>query len=250
MGRPGRRWPAPAGELTMAASNPGHCNICEESTTFVEEDAWLRDHYRCIRCRSIPRNRALVNGLELFSPDWRSAAVHESSPAGPLSAFLKRSCRAYSSSYLFDDVPRGTYRGDHRSEDLSSMTFADASFDVVCTSDVFEHVLEPEKALAEIGRVMKAGGAHVFTMPWYPALPTSVVRAQLAPDGRVTHLLEPVYHGNPLSDHGALVTRDWGLDVADVIYGSSGLHTVVYLERDRAKGLDGEFLEVFVSRKR
>jgi SAM-dependent methyltransferase len=232
-----------------APANEGACAICESPTMFIEHDAWLRDHYKCARCNSIPRNRALVNALNRFSPAWKEAALHESSPGGPLSSFLQRACAAYSSSYCFDGVPRGEYRGPHRSEDLSRMTFADAVFDLFCTSDVFEHVLEPEAAFAEIARVLRPGGAHVFTMPWYPLLETTAVRARLDGNGTVEHLMEAIYHGNPLSAQGALVTRDWGRDVADVIQRASGLCTTIFLERDRSKGLDGEYLEVFVSRK-
>lgn len=232
-----------------AQSNEGYCTICEGRAVFVVHDTWLRDHYKCSRCQTIPRNRALVNGLNCFAPTWKNADLHESSPGGQLSAFLERSCRGYSSSYCFEGVPRGQYRGGHRSEDLSRMTLPDASVHVFCTSDVFEHVIEPELAFGEIARVLRPGGVHVFTMPWYPSLTTSVQRARLEHDRTVTHLLDPIYHGNPLSADGALVTWDWGLDVAEVIRRHSGMATTIYLERDRAKGLDGEFLEVFVSRK-
>ena len=43
--------------------------------------------------------------------------------------------------------------------------------------------------------------------------------------------------------------RDWGNDLPDFIYRHSGLVTTIYLPRDRHLGLDGEFLEVCVSRK-
>jgi hypothetical protein len=246
--RPSRGTAAqPAGAPWL--ENHGHCNICERSTVFAARDPWLRDHYKCQRCGTIPRNRALVNALHRFAPGWREAMLHESSPGGELSAFLRRACPGYSSSYCFEQVPRGEYCGEHRSEDLSAMTFADASIDVFCTSDVLEHVIEPERAFAEIARVLKPGGLHVFTMPWYPQLATTRIRARVRADGAIEHLEEPMYHGNPLSADGSLVTRDWGRDFVDVIHRSSRLHTTVYLERDRVRGLDGEFLEVFVSRK-
>lgn len=230
-------------------SNPGYCSICEHDSVFVIHHAWLRDHYKCVGCQTIPRNRALVNALNRFAPAWKASDLHESSPGGELSAFLKRACRGYTSSYCFDDVPRGEYRGEHRSEDLSAMTLADASVDIFCTSDVFEHVIDPEPAFSEIARILRPGGAHIFTMPWYPKLATTRIRARMQATGVIEHLEAPMYHGNPLSADGALVTRDWGRDFVDVIYRASGLHTTVYLERDRARGLDGEFLEVFVSRK-
>src|SRR5688572_18167152 len=131
------------------ASNTGHCCICEADAVFDVRGSWLRDDYRCRACGTIPRNRALVNALNRFLPDWRGLTFHEAAPGGPLSAFLARSCPGYSSSHFFDDVPRGALRGGHRSEDLARMTFGDASFDVFCTSDVFEHVIEPELALSE-----------------------------------------------------------------------------------------------------
>jgi ubiquinone/menaquinone biosynthesis C-methylase UbiE len=62
-------------------------------------------------------------------------------------------------------VPRGQYKGEHRSEDLRALTFPDQSFDLFITSDVFEHVFEPEKGFGDIARVLKPGGMHIFTMP-------------------------------------------------------------------------------------
>lgn len=129
------------------------------------------------------------------------------------------------------------------------MTFPDNSFDLFVTSDVFEHVFEPGKAFAEINRVLKPGGLHIFTMPWIPSMKRSVRRAKLNADGTIDHLKEAQYHGNPIDAKGSLVTFDWGLDFADFIYNESGMTTTIYLEIDRKKGLDAQFLEVFVSRK-
>ena len=86
-------------------------------------------------------------------------------------------------------------------------------------------------------------------MPWYPKHPRTVQRARLRPDRTIEHLLEPVYHGNPIDAQGSLVTFDWGADFTDFVLTHGGLSTTVYLEIDRAKGLDGEFLEVFISRR-
>lgn len=121
--------------------NKGYCNICEQETIFIVYDPWLRDNYKCKRCQTIPRNRAIVNALNKFAPDWRKLQVHESSPGGELSKLLKNNCSGYSSSHYYPDIPRGEYKGVHRSEDLSALTFDKNLFDVFITSDVFEHVL-------------------------------------------------------------------------------------------------------------
>jgi SAM-dependent methyltransferase len=235
--------------LATRPSNRGYCAICEQNAIFVMYGEWLRDEYRCRACGSIPRNRALANALNRFYPTWRTASIHESSPGGPLSDFLSRHCRGYSSSHFYDDIPRGQKRGPHQSEDLSALTFGDAEFDIFVTSDVFEHVMTPSQAFAEIARVLRPGGIHIFTMPWYPTQSRTVQRARLRPDLTIEHLLEPEYHGNPIDNQGSLVTFDWGADFTDFVLTHSGLSTTVYLEIDRAKGLDGEFLEVFISRK-
>ena len=228
----------------------GYCPICEKPVRFVKHGEWLRDNYRCSRCHSIPRYRALIDTIKRFYPDLEKMDVHESSPNnGASSAFLKRRSGKYSASQYFDDVPRGEYKDGFRSEDLSALTFADNSFDLVVTQDVFEHVLKPFEAFKEIARVLKPGGAHVFSMPWYPTMKKSEPRAALK-NGKIEFLKDPEYHGNPINrEKGSLVTNDWGQDFVDIVYRSSGLCTTIYLQRDPKKGIEGDFLEIFVSRK-
>ena len=67
--------------------------------------------------------------------------------------------------------------------------------------------------------------------------------------GAVRHLLPPDYHRNPIDPHGSLVVTEWGADMCDVIYRASGMTTRVVRLIDRRRGLEAEFLEVFVSRK-
>jgi SAM-dependent methyltransferase len=228
--------------------NSGYCNICEQDTVFFEYDSWLRDYYKCPKCGSIPRNRALINAINTFYPEWEKLKIHESSPGGPVSDFLDKKAADYSSSHFYPNVERGQYNGRFRSEDLTNLTFEGNLFDLFISSDVFEHVFNPDLAFKEIARVLKPGGAHIFTMPWYPSLSQSRKRAVL--NGQEIELtMEPVYHGNPIDENGSLVTMDWGIDFCDFIFKSSGLVTTIYLKKDRTLGLDAEFLEVFISRK-
>jgi len=230
-------------------TNKGYCVICESETLFIEVQDWLRDHYICSKCKSIPRNRALINALNVFCPDWRTVVVHESSPYGPLSDYLEKNCRYYSSSHFYSDVSRGSYKDKIRSEDLTKLTFENESFDLFITSDVFEHIMDPELAFKEIARVLKPGGMHIFTIPWYPSKSKSVQRAKYV-NGEIAYLEKPVYHGNPITDKGSLVTYDWGRDFGFLIHQYSSLNTMIFLVRNRELGLDGKFLEVFISRKR
>lgn len=51
---------------------------------------------------------------------------------------------------------------------LLEVPFADASFDVVESTQVLEHIVEHEKAAAELSRVLKPGGHAIITVPHPP----------------------------------------------------------------------------------
>lgn len=214
---------------------------------FVIKNSWLRDNYLCVRCGSIPRNRALIHVLQTGFPGYRSMKVHESSPCGAASDKLQRECRDYTPTYFYPEVPPGGYKNGVRCENIEHMTFEDGSFDLMITQDVMEHVLNPGKAFEDIARVLKPGGAHVFTVPIYKGKKT-LVRAVEAPEG-VKYLEEAQYHGNPIDRKGSLVVTEWGEELIEFITLHGGLATTVHRIVDRKLGIDGEFLEVLVSRK-
>lgn len=186
--------------------------------------------------------------LERFFPDWEGLSIHESSPGGISLRFIKPRCTKYTYSQYFAAVDPGTEYNAVRCENLEQLTFENDSFDLFITQDVFEHIFDAQKAFAEIQRVLRPGGAHVFTMPWYPNLDQTVLRAEMVA-GTVVHHQPPVYHKNPVSGTGSLVVRDWGRDFVGYIKRCSGMDTMVYLHEDRRLGLDAEHLEVFISFK-
>jgi SAM-dependent methyltransferase len=237
-------------KLFKHASKPrniGFCPICERRTIFIEMTEWLRDNYICIRCNSIPRNRALIKVLQEQYPSYRAMKIHESSPGGAASGKLKKECSNYTPTYFYPDLEPGQFHQGIRSENLEHMTFADNSFDLVITQDVLEHVLNPDKAFKEIVRTLKPGGAHVFTVPLHSGNKT-VVRA-IEQNGQVKYLENKIFHGNPIDEKGALVATDWGDDLPDYIEESTGLTTETYSFNDLHFGLKAWALDVFITRK-
>jgi hypothetical protein len=229
----------------------GYCQICEDTTIFRSKDDWLRDHFFCERCRSIPRERSLLYVLNLLYPEWRTLKIHESSPAERgTSLKLRQECPGYVASHFDPTIPFGTIHpsGQYRSEDLEHQTFDDESFDLAITQDVFEHLFNPDLAIREIARTLRPGGAHIGTVPLVRREQPSRRRARLS-EGKIIHELPPEYHGNPLSPDGSLVTVDWGFDIANYLGRVSGLSTTLFFIDDLHLGLKAKYLEVLVCRR-
>lgn len=228
---------------------PGFCPICERRVRFFAEGAWYRDQLVCNRCRSIPRNRALMRVMNTLYPNWRDLKIHEASPSGGgASGKIQRECPAYMASQYLPSVPFGTDLAGFRSEDLEAQTFADNSFDLVITQDVFEHLFRPDKAIAEIARTLKPGGAHIMSVPIVNKDRPSRRRASLD-GGSIVHHAEPQYHGNPVDPNGSLVTVDWGYDIADFLQRHSGMATSLFIIDDLSQGIRAEYIEIVVGRK-
>lgn len=206
----------------------GTCTICGSAGTFRQEGRSIRETYRCPTCQASLRYRhqACVL-LSLYARsgsrtleelvrerDFRSLAVYEPGLIGPFRRYFA-TLPDYTTSYFWPDVPRGALREGVRCEDLQALTFPDDQFDLVITSDIFEHVRRPYEAFAEIDRVLRPGGRHVFTIPMRWPLPDrSVTRVDTASEQDV-HTLPPVRHGSPTDPEGSLVYTDFGTDLVD-----------------------------------
>src|SRR5947207_15948896 len=83
---------------------------------------------------------------------------------------LARECPEYLPTHFFPDAPRGQIHRGFRCEDLMAQTFENESFDLVITSDVFEHLPDVTSAVREIMRTLKPGGAHIFKVHWFRSL--------------------------------------------------------------------------------
>ena len=244
--------PEPVEEIPPGRfQNDGYCPCCEQQTRFVADQTWFRDHYICTKCGCIPRERALMLCIEKFYPKWREAIIHESSPVvrGATLRIMKQA-PGYFSSQFFPGVELGSVHKGSRCENLEKLTLADESVDLHITQDVLEHIFDPEAAFREIARTLRPGGMHIFTVPIVNKERPTETCARLHADGTVEHLMEPEYHGNPVSDEGSLVTRRWGYDICEFIHRSCGLFTeMVYLDT-LENGIRAEYIEILITRKR
>lgn len=208
----------------------GFCSICEKEVTFSSRSEWLRDHLFCSGCGSLPRERALMQVIKDYYPGYRDLKIHESSPGRKgVSDKLHHECAQYTASQYYPDLPHGTVHTSHgyRCENLESLTFNDNEFDLFITQDVMEHIYDPESAFKEIGRVLKPGGAHIFTVPLINKCKSTERWATCGADGKPVFLNTPEYHGNPIDPEGSPVTMHWGYDISQYIMSVSGMPTTI-----------------------
>jgi SAM-dependent methyltransferase len=230
----------------------GYCPICEAPATFCSPDEWFRDHLICSGCGSMPRERALMKVISDYCPNYREVDIHESSPGDRgASIKLRTLCRHYSSSQYYRDIPLGSinWQTGQRCEDLEQLSFGDNTFDLFITQDVVEHIFEPEKAFREIARVLKPGGAHIFTVPLINKTEKSQRRASRSEDGEIIHHHPPEYHGNPADAEGSLVTMHWGYDIKETITQAAETPTQVITIDDIGLGIRAEYIDVIISHK-
>ena len=183
-----------------------------------------REGSRCARCGATLRSSQLAQAivgeisrhtggsarcLRAACSDRRvhSLAIAEINSAGNLHKYLAR-CRGLRFSEYGSSDPSVP------SEDLTRLSYADASFDLVITSDTMEHVPDFDAALREVRRTLKPGAAYVFSIPvvWDRATRR---RAEMR-DSKLVHLLPPSHHGaqgDGRSD--MLVFHEFGGDVVE-----------------------------------
>ncbi|RTK97648.1 MAG: class I SAM-dependent methyltransferase, partial [Lysobacterales bacterium] len=66
------------------------------------------------------------------------------------------------------EVPASA-KGEAVKGDALDLPYADGTFDCVIASEILEHVPEDDRAIAELVRVLKPGGALAITVPrWLP----------------------------------------------------------------------------------
>jgi len=197
-------------ELSALALRPFACPLCGPSLLL----RLARDSIgvRCLRCGASAITLSFAAALAAERPGYRRERVYELSSRGPLFELFRRQIPDLTYSEYFDDVAPGASRGGVQCQDVQRLTHADASFDLVTSTEVFEHVADDRRGFSEIRRVLRPGGAFIFTVPITDAERT-VERAVMS-EGKVQHLLPAEYHDDRIRGRGAvLVFRDYGRDI-------------------------------------
>jgi hypothetical protein len=186
-----------------------NCPACRVALRWRNQAAAILDAFAMGRALSLKQalHMGLFDGLAIYEPAFHGPFVK-----------LFNGKKDYVRSHFWEDLLPGAVRDGLRCEDLTRLTYDADVFDLIITSDVFEHVFEPAAAFREIYRVLKPGGVHVFSLPVRWPFPVASVARARRHGGEIEHLLPPIYHrGGDGSD--SLVVTDWGADLIALLDG-------------------------------
>jgi Methyltransferase domain len=264
------------------ADEPGRCVACGADTVFafnswtVPDDVsafWAdpcvsqanarRESMFCRFCCSNLRVRRIAEVLvALYGPpgcgsfaeltedasfrDLDIAEINTIGSLGSLHALLQRLPRLMFSDYQ-GPQRLGEVIDGSRNEDICRLTYPDAAFDLLLSSDTLEHVHNFQTALAETRRVLRPGGRHIFTVPVVWTRATTEARAQLRDDGEIVHLMPALYHGRGSGAYrfipvGAdlLTFTEFGRDIVEYVR-EAGFEPEVYAGSDDSTGAETVF---------
>lgn len=195
-----------------------HCGCCQKSTIFLCNGP-APEFRICVRCSANERYELLSTHIrEKYGTALSGMEVLELDPNSPLRHQLIHA-RKYVRTFYEPKTQKGSVRADGTvCEDITALTFANESFDLIVSSDVLEHVSDLRKAFSESRRVLRPGKVHIFTVP-----PRAGTRRRAQEEGgKIIYLEPPEYHRDPLSAEGALTFWDLGPDLGEV-FGSDQL---------------------------
>lgn len=242
-----------------------YCNTCGRlsiakprslNNPYIE----LRESIICFFCRSSNRNRQIASVIlnsEMIKKNYFSLRefalkekfiIYNTENERSVHDSLKRMTGYVSSEYLGEKYNSGEIVDGIMHQDIMETSFPDNCYDIVLSSDILEHVSDPWKAFKEIYRILKPGGSHIFTVPFYQDRSCGEVRAILE-NKKITYLKEPIYHIDPLRPEGTLVFNIFSIDILPELE-KIGFETKMYKVHSIFNGILGENAIVFESKKR
>lgn len=224
----------------------GYCSVCRQRARFqvntgvmLGTHPSLREGLLCPGCGLVNRNRLVFDAVVSMPRVEGGALVMEATSA--LFERLAREIPGLQGSEYFgpehaagDMVDFRGVRVAHRS--ITDLGLPDGSLGLVVHNDVLEHVADTALALSECRRVLCAGGASIFTMPFFPYRDTTLVRGRLLADGSLEHIEPPEYHGDILRSEGIYTFYHFGMDFPAMVRSAGFRRVEVGMDFDVFRG--------------
>lgn len=168
---------------------------------------------RCLSCANNALNLSLIPVIKTHAARRQIETAWEMSTYGAVLAHLKKTIPAVITSEYFPNVPSGQIVDGVLSQDVQHQSFSNDTLDLITSNQVFEHVPDDIQGYRECYRVLKKGGALIFTVPLYEYEETKQLAA-LTADG-IMIFGEPEYHDSRTAGPKSALTF-WRHSVNDV----------------------------------
>jgi SAM-dependent methyltransferase len=215
-------------ELRRQQECDGYCTYCNTAVRFqvgtgatFDGRPNLREGMRCSNCKLSARQRLVQLAFSSSSSSgW----------TGARGAILERHTRLYrtlcsaspkiiGSEFLGPNVGKGSHRirfgrafipKVSRNESILDFSYHDRSLDFLIHTDVLEHVEHTHRALVECHRVLRPGAPLIFTVPFFTALDSTLVRGTTDAAGRLVELMPGEYHDDGVGKRGIYTFYNFG----------------------------------------
>lgn len=198
-------------KVTDLAIARERCPVCGSgwSIRLRDEDIGVR----CLRCKGSAVTQSIIAVLGKLPLNLAGADACELSALGPMVRYLAPRARSLATSEFIDGATPGTVDDGVRCENVEQLTYADASFDLCTSTEVFEHVADDRRGYSEILRVLRPGGWLVFSVPLSGAATTQERTAMIGGERR--DVLPREYHGDRYRGHQIFCYRNYGDDIIE-----------------------------------
>lgn len=221
----------------------GYCDACKSKTEFFIETMWKNqtEGIGCLQCGLNSRMRNMFYFIDqYYRPDMD---VYISEQVTNFYKILKnRIPNLIGSEYDPTKKLTGIMH-----QDVTNFDFHDKSFDMYISNDVFEHVFDYKKALYEAYRILKYCGILILHVPLHP-MNNIIVRSKIV-GNEIFHIKPPIYHGDPLSEDGALCVTDFGWDILKEIKSVEFKNVKIVMRRDIERGIHGNNILTIIAKK-
>lgn len=139
-----------------------------------------RETYKCPYCQTVDRTRWLYYVLKTYTNIFQlSGRVLHFAPEKAIEHYIKQNINV---DYYSGDIARG--KAMHVI-DITDIPYRDNMFDYVISNHILEHIVDEERAISEIKRVLKKEGKWIFSFPVCMDIKTYEDERILSPEQRL-----------------------------------------------------------------
>lgn len=145
----------------ISMKGKGECPCCKEKIRYYKPYGTkkLRTNAECPKCRAAERDR--IERIWLEKQNWGGGedVLHFAPEAGQYEYLSKKFI-----NYWPVDID-SNMKNIKKVEDITNISFEDDTFDLIICNQVLEHVIQDEKSIRELARVLRKNGRCLITVP-------------------------------------------------------------------------------------